>query len=62
MIKTAAVLSLLVLGMAMLCGCNEGRRGVAVSGPYHDVELGYDVEKDAHGHTDIDLVHDVDHK
>lgn len=58
MIKVVSLLSMVVLG-GMVVGCNDGRRSVAVSGPYHDVELGYDVSEDEHGHTDIDLVRDV---
>lgn len=60
MFKTASLLALLAMGV-MVVGCSEGRRSMAVSGPYHDVELGYEIEEDAYGDTDINLVRDVEH-
>jgi hypothetical protein len=57
MIKRIAVLGL-VLGTVICAGCSRGRHGVAFRGPHKEVELGYDVEVDEHGHRNVDLVAD----
>ena len=51
--------AMMLLGAMVCAGCSEGRHGVAFRGPHKEVELGYDVEVDADGSRDIELVSDV---
>lgn len=55
------LLGMLALAMTFTLGCSSGRRGVSLHGPYHDVNLAYDVD-DHDGHRDVKLVRVIERR
>ena len=62
MLKRLSLLCVIALGLMIPLGCSEGRRGISMHGPVHDVNLGYTVEEDEFGDRDVHLVRIIERR